>query len=143
MGGLFALLAALGFTIDNILTRKGLMEENPGTIWDIRLVVSLTAMTFFLVGISTATLLGFNILQEFKQVSYLAILLLIVAGVLGPFLGAFLFSTAIAQIGASHASALWAGSNPLFVALLAMVFLGEIPDLIGIFSVLIIVGAFL
>lgn len=140
MGGLFALVAALGFTIDSILTRKGLMEENPGTIWDIRLVISLAALSFFLLGVSIATLLGYDFLQEFKQITYLAVSLLIFAGVLGPFMGAFLLSTAISQIGPAHASALWAGSNPLFVALLAVIFLKEIPDLMGIFSVFIIVG---
>ncbi len=140
MGGLFALLAAFGFTLDNILVRKGLMEENHGNIWDIRLINSVTSLSFFLVGVCIATLFGFNIILEFKYLSYATVLILIVAGVLGHLIGALLLHTAIGQIGSSHASALWGGSNPLFATLFAVVFLGELPDLIGIFSVLMIVG---
>ncbi len=133
-------MAALCFTVDNILTRKGLMGENPGSVWQIRFVVSLTSVSGFLVGVSAASLFGFNIIQEFLLLSLMDVVLLVAAGLLGPLVGALLFTTAIAQIGASHASALWGGSNPLFTMLFAIVFLGETPDLIGILSVLIIVG---
>ncbi|MBS4020952.1 MAG: EamA family transporter [Dethiobacter sp.] len=134
------MLAAVSFTVDNILIRKGLIEEYPGSVWDIRLVISLTALISFLVAVCIATFLGFNIIQEFKYLSLIEVLLLILAGILGPLIGALLFTTAIAQIGASHASALWGGANPLFTTLFAVVLLGEIPDLTGIFSVLTIVG---
>ncbi len=140
MGGLFALSAALFFSIDNILMRKGLTEENSGSVWVMRLVASLTSLSIFFVGACLAAFLGFNVIQEFNDLSSLAVLLLILAGVLGPSIGALLNTTAISQIGASHASALWAGSNPIFAVLFAIVLLGEIPDFIGIFSVLIIVG---
>ena len=140
MGGVFALLAALSFTVDNILTRKGLMGEKPGNVWEIRFVVSLTSVSGFLVGVSIASLFGFNIIEEFMHLSLMDVVLLVAAGLLGPLLGALLFTTAIAQIGASHASALWGGSNPMFTVLFAIVILGEMPDLIGIMSVLIIVG---
>ena len=140
MGGFLALLAALSFTVDNILIRKGLMEENPGNVWDIRLIVSLTSLCGFLVVVCIASFFGFNIMHEFMDLSFIDILLLVLAGILGPLIGALLFTTAIAQIGVSHAAALWGGSNPLFTLFFAIVILGELPDLMGIFSVLTIVG---
>lgn len=140
MGGIFALLAALSFTVDNIFIRKGLMSENPGSVWDIRFVISVTCMSLFFIGALAASLLGYPIVQELASLSFMDVLLLVIAGVLGPFAGAYLFSNAIAQIGASHTSALWTGSNPLFAALLGALFMGEIPDLIGMLSVLMIIG---
>jgi drug/metabolite transporter, DME family len=140
MGGFFALLAAFSFTVDNILTRKGLMEENPGSVWEIRFAVSLTSLSGFLAGVIIASLFGLNVIQEFMVLSVTDVLLLVFAGLLGPLVGALLFTSAIAQIGASHASALWGGSNPLFTMLFAIAILGEMPDLIGLISVLIIVG---
>jgi len=35
MGGHFALLASLGYSAFNILNRKGMMNNNPGNVWDI------------------------------------------------------------------------------------------------------------
>lgn len=134
------MLAALGFTIDNILVRKGLMEENHGSIWDIRFLVSLSALSFFVLGILVAALFGFDILSEFRALTHLEVLYLMISGILGPLIGALLFTSAIGQIGASHASALWGGSNPLFTTLLAFVLLGEVPGLVGVLSVLTIVG---
>jgi drug/metabolite transporter (DMT)-like permease len=140
MGGVLALLAALSFTIDNIFIRKGLMGENPGSVWDIRFVISITCMSLFMLGALAATLLGYTIVQELTYLTFVDVLYLVIAGVLGPFAGAYLFSNAIAQIGASHTSALWTGSNPLFAALLGALFMGQIPDLIGMVSVLMIIG---
>ncbi|GEM_PF-1753486 len=140
MGGIFALLAALGFTFDNILIRRGLMEESPGNVWDIRLVSNLTSVCIFFMWVSIAIFFSNNFIQEFRYISFTAVLVLMLSGVLGPLIGALLMATAIGQIGPSHASALWGGSNPLFAALLAFVFLGELPNLIGMFSVLIIAG---
>ncbi|WP_243441137.1 DMT family transporter [Dethiobacter alkaliphilus] len=143
MGGVLALFAALSFTLDNIFIRKGLLGEKPGTVWDVRFIVSSTCLMLFIIGAVVATLLGYPFVQELMQLSLTDILLLVVAGILGPFAGAFLFSTAIAQIGASHTSALWTGANPLFAALLGVVFMGDIPDLLGIISVLMIIGGIL
>ncbi len=140
MGGIFALLAAFSFTVDNILIRKGLMEENCGNIWEIRFVVTLITLCTFVLGVFIAAIFGFNIIQEFAYLSHIDVLLLVLAGLLGPLIGMLLFTAAIAQIGASHAAALWGGSNPLFTTLFAVIFLGEMPDMVGILSVLLIIG---
>ena len=140
MGGMFAILAALSFTFDNILIRKGLTEEHPGSIWDMRFVISLASICVFIGGVFIAALFGFNIKEELEHLSFSAVFILIISGALGPLLGAVLYSIAIAQIGASHTAALFGGSNPIFATLLAVVFLAEVPDLIGLFSVVIIVG---
>ena len=140
MGGLFALLSALGYTIFNILIRRGLMEENPGNIWDTRLVVTFATVVVFMVGILTTSLFGFDFLQEIRDLSLLAVLLLILSGIFGALIGALFLTSAIAQIGASQTAVLYSGSNPLFAALLGIIFLREIPDLLGIFSVLVIVS---
>lgn len=139
MGELLALLSALGFTSRAVLIRRGLMEENPGIVWEINFVIFLTSLLLFLLVICIATLFGFNIIQEINSLTYAAILLLVLQGALGPVVGAFLITTAIAQIGASHSSALWGGSNPLFAILLAIMFLGERPSLFGIIGVVMIV----
>lgn len=134
------MLAALSFTFDNILVRRGLMEENPGTIWDLRFVVNLSSLAFFLFVALGAALFGHNLLTELQQLSLLQVFLLAFAGAVGPLVGALLYTISIGQIGASHSSALWGGSNPLFAALLAFVLLKEVPDLVGFLAVLVIVG---
>ncbi|MDW7739460.1 MAG: EamA family transporter [Bacillota bacterium] len=139
MGGIIVLIAALGFSLDSIFVRKGLIEENSGNVWDIRFISSLTTFILFVIGIFIAILFGFDLAEEFKLITFPAVLLLIMAGILGPLIGSLLMSMSIGQIGASQASALWGGSNPFFAALLAYFFLGEKPGLIGLFSILLIV----
>ncbi len=140
MGGIFALLAAFFFTLDSILIRLGLTENNSGNIWEIRLVSNSITLSMFIVAASIAVVLGFDIIQEFKELSIEIILILILAGIMGPLLGLLLLTAAVAQVGSSHASALWGGSNPLFATLFAYVVLGEAPGLIGMLSVLLIIG---
>lgn len=140
MGGLIALLSALGFSLYSVLTRRGLAEENPGNEWEVRFVVLLATVFFFLIAIGIATFFGFNIITEFKSLTSTAVLLLILDGVLGPLIGGLFTVTAIAQIGSSHTSALAGGSNPFFATLFAILFLSERPSLLGIIAVLMIVG---
>lgn len=139
MGGLLALLSAVGFTSHTVFTRKGLMGKNAGNIWEIRFVTSLMSLVVFLIGAYIASLYGIDITQEFRDLSFLALLLLVLQGGLGDFLGGLFLITAIAQIGASHASALRGGSNPLFATILAIIILGERPGVLGVLFVMMIV----
>ena len=140
VGGFLALLAALGYTVYNILMRRGLMEENPGSIWDTRLIVSFATMVIFFIGAFIAELLGYGVLQDFKDLSLMALLFILLSGTFGALIGAFFLTMAVAQIGASQTSVLSGGTNPIFTTLLGIVFLGQVPDLIGIIAVLVIVG---
>ncbi len=140
MGGFFALLAALCFTLDSILIRLGLTADNSGNVWEIRLVSMSVTLGVFVVVVAIAEVLGFNIIQDFKELSLETSLILILSGIMGPLLGLLLLTAAVAQVGSSHASALWGGSNPLFATLFAYVALGETPDLIGKLSVMVIIG---
>jgi len=140
MGGFFALLAALCFTLDSILIRIGLTEDNSGNVWEIRLVSMSMTLGMFVMAAAIAEVLGFNIIREFKALSLEILLILILSGIMGPLLGLLLLTTAVAQVGSSHASALWGGSNPLFATLFAYVVLSETPDLIGKLSVLMIIA---
>lgn len=139
MGVILALISAMGFTFNAVFIRRGMMEEKPGSEWEIRFVALLVTLFVFFIGLLLATLFGFNISTEFHQLTAYAILLLFLEGTLGPLVGAFLMTTAIAQIGASHTSALWGGSNPLFATILAIVFLGERPNLLGMIAVMMVV----
>ncbi len=49
MGGLLALIAALGFTSQVIFLRRGLMEKNSGSVWEIRFIVSAVSLGAVLV----------------------------------------------------------------------------------------------
>ncbi len=140
MGGFLALLAALSFSLDSILIRKGLSEKSAGNIWEIRFVSMSMTLGIFIVTAVIAEAMGFNIIKDFKELSAEILLILVLSGIMGPLLGLLLLTAAVAQVGSSHASALWGGSNPLFAALFAYVVLGEIPDLIGKLSVLMIIG---
>lgn len=143
MGGLLALIAALGFTSQVIFLRRGLMEKNSGSVWEIRFIVSAVSLGVFLGGIFIASWWGFNIFRDINNLTYVSLLLLILEGALGPLVGAFLITTAVAQIGAIQTSTLRGGSNPLFTMALAVLLLGERPGLLGIFFVLMIVGGIL
>ena len=140
MGGLLALLAALSFTLDSILIRKGLTGEHTGNVWQIRLVTMSVTLSVYFVTAVIAEVAGLNIMQEFNALSLESVAVLILAGIMGPLMGLLLLTAAIGQIGSSHASALWGGANPLFATLFAFVFLGETPDLIGMLFVLMIIG---
>ncbi len=140
MGGFYALLAALCFTLDSILIRMGLTEENSGNVWEVRLVSMSMTLGMFVLAVAVAEVLGFNIIQELKELSLEILVILILSGIMGPLLGLLLLTAAVAQVGSSHASALWGGSNPLFATLFAYIVLGEAPDLIGKLSVLIIIA---
>ncbi len=140
MGGFLALIAALSFTLDSILIRKGLTGENAGNVWQIRLVTMSVTLAVYLLLAFFAEMAGLNVIQEFKALSFEGLAVLILAGVMGPLMGLLLLTSAIGQIGSSHASALWGGANPLFATLFAFIFLGEMPDLLGVFFVLMIIG---
>ncbi len=139
MGGLFALLASLGYSSFNILNRRGMMNNNPGNVWDIRLIGSFSTLSVFCLGVAVLAFFNINIIQEFMHLTVQAVLLLILSGVLGAFVGALFITMAISQIGASQTSVLYGGSNPLFAVLLSIILLNEIPDLIGMLSVLAII----
>jgi drug/metabolite transporter (DMT)-like permease len=140
MGGLMALLAAMGFTLLVVLTHRGMIEKNPGTVWEINFVAIFTAILIFVVGILIAMLFGFPIMEELRSLTLPAVLFLILEGALGPLLATYFIIVSIAQVGASHSSVLRGGSNPLFATLLAVIFLNERPGLLGIIAVFIIVG---
>ncbi len=139
MGGFLALLSALGFTCQTVFTRRGLMGKNAGNLWEIRFVISFMSLVAFIIGAFLASFYGLDVIQDFKELSFLAVILLILQGGLGDFLGGIFLTTAIAQIGASHASALRGGSNPLFATLLAIIILGERPGILGLLFVLMII----
>ena len=139
MGGFLALLSALGFTCQTVFTRRGLMGKNAGNLWEIRFVISLMSLVAFIIGAFIASFYGIDIIQDFKDLSFLAVILLVLQGGLGDFLGGLFLTTAIAQIGASHASALRGGANPLFATILAIVILGEKPGILGIIFVMMII----
>ncbi len=140
VGGLFALLAAIGYSLFNIFNRKGMMNNNPGNVWDIRLIGSFSTLIVFCLGVVILAFFDMSIIQEFKHLNMQAVLLLLLSGVSGSFVGALLITMAVSQIGASQTSVLYGGSNPLFAVLLSIVLLSEIPDLIGMLSVLAIIA---
>jgi drug/metabolite transporter (DMT)-like permease len=137
MGNTMALVAAFGFAINYVATRRGLLGMGyTGNIWEINVISLGSALSLYLLGM---LLLGFNPIQEMTSLGFKVIFLLVVDGLLGPFIGTLLGIVAIAQIGAPHASALRGGSNPLFTTLMAVLLLGERPGLYGCLGVIIIV----
>jgi len=81
MGGFLALLAALSFSLDSILIRKGLSEKNAGNIWEIRFVSMSMTLDIFIVTAVTAETMGFYIIKDFKELSAGILLILLLSGI--------------------------------------------------------------
>lgn len=137
MGVGSAFISALGFSLMFIFTRKGMLKDNAkSNIWLVSLISVIGALILF--GVVAA---GFDIdiRSELQAISSQAFLLLVGDGLFGSFLGTIFGVAAIAKLGISHASAIRAGVNPLFVTLLAILLLGETSGIIGLTGVITII----
>ena len=141
MGIFYASLAAFGFAFSYLMTRKGMLNSNyKNNIWEINSLSLLSALLFYLIILLIS---GDDLSKELASINKSAIFLFLIDGLLGSFIGTVLGIVAIGQIGASHASAIRGGANPLFAILLALILLGERPGLHGYLGIALIIGGIL
>jgi len=138
MGVFFALLSAVGYTLQATFTRIGLLEKRCGTVSTLQFFIILSSQIIIVTFIGFAYLFNYNIIEEFYDLTFTAFALLALEGVLGPLSGLYLVTTAVSQIGAARASSL-RSSNPLFTAILAVIIIGEKLTIINILSIIILI----
>ena len=128
---LLALLAALGFASSGIFARIGLQKVNPPV------GVFLSLIASFTITMSLAITLNLTEIANLPLIAFLWILLL---GLINYPLARMLNFTSVSRIGASRSSTIVA-SAPLVTAILAILFLGERPNVfIGLGTIGIIIG---
>ena len=113
-----ALLAALGFASSGIFARVGLQRVNPSV------GVFISLMASFTITMSLAITLN---LKEIASLPLLAFLWIFLLGLINYPLARVLNFTSVSRIGASRSSTIVA-SAPLVTAILAILFLGERPN---------------
>jgi drug/metabolite transporter (DMT)-like permease len=138
VGYILAFFAALGFTMVAVFLRRGLAEENCGSIKVAQFIIISFSLLLFMIGACTASILGYRILDDFATLNTSSVLLIAVDGLLSPLAGTFLVAMAVSKIGAARYSAL-RGSNPLFVTILSVLLLGERINKYGFVGVLVLV----
>ncbi len=134
MGIIFALLSSIGWGISAILAGKGLsnIKVLPGT------ALSLVS-TFLTVALATVVLQW----KELTSISWQGILLFAAIGIFSFALGRLFNYLGIERIGAARCTSLTA-SAPFFASVLAILFLGEKPNILIISgTILVIAGLYL
>jgi drug/metabolite transporter (DMT)-like permease len=135
-GALWAIAAALAWTLGNIAVARGLQRVGVvrGTL--VQLVVSTTC-----VGATTLAVEGSH---PFRSTSALPVAYFAASGLLHFLAGWGFMNASIRRIGPSRMSAVTNGVAPLLAVLLAVVTLGEhLTPLVGAGAVLIVAGTYL
>ncbi len=133
MGSIFALMAALGFSLSNVMIKKGTTKasKNNGAFVSILITALLSGIIFIIVGLSN----GFPIINT-KGVSWF-----IIAGILTTFLGRTLLYNSIQYLGSIKATAI-KRLNPFFAVILGVLLLSE-PFTLSLFiGMTLIFGSF-
>ena len=129
-GILWAIVAGVGFGFFQVVNRKGSqgIDIYRGTL------ILLAVSTAILAIISAAT----RDLSVLSSASVTGLLYFALAGIIHFSIGWTTFSISQQHIGAARTGAI-VGSSPLFGAILAFAFLGEVPQPGGLLGILLIV----
>ncbi|KHF38635.1 DMT family transporter [Halalkalibacter okhensis] len=116
MGSLFALMAALGFSLSNVMIKKGTTKasKNNGAFVSILITALLSGIIFIFVGLSNG----------FPNLNTKGVIWFIIAGVLTTFLGRTLLYNSIQYLGSVKATAI-KRLNPFFAVILGVLLLNE------------------
>ncbi|WP_017727538.1 DMT family transporter [Halalkalibacterium ligniniphilum] len=116
MGSLFALLAALGFSLSNVMIKRGTTKasKNNGAFLSILITALLSGFAFIVVGLSN----GWPIINVNGFIWFC------IAGVLTTFLGRTLLYNSIQYLGSIRATAI-KRLNPFFAVILGVLLLNE------------------
>ena len=116
MGSLFALLAALGFSLSNVMIKRGTTKtsKNNGAFVSIILTFLISGTVFITIGLSR----GWPILNA------TGLLWFVIAGVLTTFLGRTLLYNSVQYLGSVRATTL-KRLNPFFAVILGITILKE------------------
>ncbi len=136
MGELIALLSLVLFSTNVIITKAASSRVN----LNIGFLIQITMNVLF----AGILLLGqFIVNGFFTEFHWFAFWMFVISGVLTSYLGRFLYFDSIVKLGPSKASAVMV-SNPLFTAIISLIFLGEMLEIYEVGAGLIVLsGLFL